>query len=126
MATKKAIRVLIVDDDDLTRTLLRGILRADDCEIVGEASNGESGLEMAVRLQPDVICLDVVMPKKGGLDILPQIRSRLPETAVLMVTGSTDQETVHAAIAGGAVGYVEKPFNAARVVAAIRQAVAKP
>jgi two-component system chemotaxis response regulator CheY len=123
MAAKPAARVLIIDDNDLTRTLLRGILRGDDCEVIGEASNGKLGLEMALRLRPNVVCLDVVMPETGGLEVLEQLRGELPGTAVLMVTGTADRETVQAAVKGGAAGYIVKPFNAARVLDAIRLAL---
>ena len=125
MTKKLAARVMIVDDNDLTRTLLRGILRGDDCEVIGEASNGEQGLEMALRLRPNVVFLDVIMPKASGLEVLEQLRTELPETAVLMVTGTADRETVQAAITGGAAGYIVKPFNAARVLDAVRQALDK-
>ncbi len=125
MSKKPVVRIMIVDDNELTRTLLRGILRGGDFDVVGVASNGEQGLEMALRLRPDVVCLDVVMPKAGGLEVLEQLRTELPDTVVLMVSGTADRETVQAAISGGAAGYIVKPFNAARVLDAIRQAVEK-
>jgi two-component system chemotaxis response regulator CheY len=125
MSTRPPARIMIVDDNDLTRTLLRGILRGGDFDVIGVASNGEQGLEMALRLRPDVVCLDVVMPKAGGLEVLEQLRTELPDTAVLMVSGTADRDTVQAAISGGAAGYIVKPFNAARVLDAIRQALEK-
>lgn len=118
-------RVLLVDDNDMTRTLLRGILVADGYELAGEANNGEQGLEMALRLKPDVICLDIQMPKGDGLSILKELRVHTPDAAVVMVTGSTDRETVQAAVAGGAAGYIVKPFNSARVLSTIEAALAK-
>lgn len=118
-------RVLLVDDNDMTRTLLRGILVADGYELAGEANNGEQGLEMALRLKPDVICLDIQMPKADGLSILKQLREQTPDSAVVMVTGSTDRETVQAAVSGGAAGYIVKPFNSARVLGTIELALGK-
>lgn len=117
--------MLIIDDNEAMRALLRVILRNDEYEVVGEAGNGEQGLEMALRLRPDVICLDVIMPKMGGLDLLPQLRAQLPATPVLMVTGTADRETVQAAVSGGAAGYIVKPFNAARVLDAVGNALAR-
>lgn len=125
MASKTPHRVLLIDDNDMTRTLLRGILKNADYEIVGEASNGEQGLEMALRLRVDAICLDVQMPKSDGLAVLRQIKEQMPRTAVVMITGSSDRDTVQTAIAGGADGYVVKPFNSARVLDAMTAALAK-
>ena len=118
-------RVLIVDDNDMTRALLRGMLVAEGYEMVGEASNGEQGLEMALRIKPDVVCLDIQMPKTDGLAVLADLHAKAPGVAVVMVTGSTERDTVQAAVAGGAAGYIVKPFNSARVLATIEAARAK-
>lgn len=125
MVSKTLHRVLLIDDNDVTRTLLRGILKNADYEIVGEAGNGELGLEMALRLRVEAICLDVHMPKSNGLAVLKQIKEQMPRTAVVMVTGHCDRETVQAAIANGADGYVVKPFNSARVLDAMKTALAQ-
>lgn len=122
---KVAKRLLIVDDSDITRTLLRTLLRGEDYDVVGEAGNGEQAVEMALRLKPEIICLDIDMPKMGGLEVLARIRETLPQTAVLMVTAHAERETVQTAIANGAAGYIVKPFNSGRVLAAIAAAVAR-
>jgi two-component system chemotaxis response regulator CheY len=93
--------------------------------LAGEANNGEHGLEMALRLKPELVCLDILMPKTDGLEVLKQIKAALPRTVVVMVTGSTERETVQAAIAGGADGYIVKPFNSARVLDTIKAALEK-
>ncbi len=123
--SKPLLRVLLVDDNDMTRTLLRGMLVSEEYQLAGEASNGEHGLELALHLKPDVVCLDIQMPKGDGLDILQRIKEALPQTVVIMVTGSAERETVQAAVAGGADGYVVKPFNSARVLDTIAAALAK-
>ena len=125
MLPSHPVRVLLVDDNDMTRTLLRGMLVSEEYEMAGEANNGEAGLEMALRLKPAVVCLDVQMPKTDGIEVLKQIKAQLPQTAVVMVTGSTDRETVQAAITAGADGYIVKPFNSARVLDAIGIALVK-
>jgi two-component system, chemotaxis family, chemotaxis protein CheY len=125
MADRKRCKVLIIDDDNMSRTILRTIILGDDYEIVGEATNGKKGVELALELKPDVVCLDNVMPEMSGLDALLEIRAKLPQTLILMVTGSADRETVQAALQGGADGYVVKPFNSGRVLAALEQALAK-
>lgn len=126
MARKQVSRVVLADDNDMTRALLRGILRGDDhYEVVGEASNGEQAAEMILRLKPDAVCLDVMMPKSDGLEVLRQIKAELPLTVVIMVTGSMERDTVQAAIAGGASGYIVKPFNSAKVLDTIAAALQK-
>ncbi|RTL51394.1 MAG: response regulator [Rhodocyclaceae bacterium] len=125
MSADKKTTVLIVDDNASTRMLLRAIVREDERYVlVGEASNGTDAIEMALRLKPQIICLDNVMPKVSGLDVLQEVRPQLPGTVILMVTGSSDRETVQAAIQNGANGYIVKPFNAARVLAAMEHATA--
>ena len=125
MADKNRRRALIIDDDNMSRMLLRTILLGDEYEIVGEASNGKKGVELALELKPDIIWLDNVMPEMSGLDVLLEIRAQLPQSLILIVTGNADRETVQAALKGGADGFVVKPFNSSRVLTALEQALAK-
>jgi len=118
---KKALSILIVDDNDIMRALLRGILRGDDYEIVGEARNGVQAVEVAERHRPDIICMDVQMPEKNGLVAMAEIKRARPETEVVMITGSADSATVQEAIHHGATGFIVKPFNAARVLDAMKK-----
>jgi two-component system, chemotaxis family, chemotaxis protein CheY len=117
--------VLLVDDVQMTRTLMRTFLVADGYRVIGEAGNGEDGLEMALRLKPDVVCLDVQMPKSDGLSVLREIRAAALMTAVIMVTSSVESEIVETAINDGAVGYIIKPFNSGRVLDAVDGAMKK-
>lgn len=119
------VRVIVVDDNDTTRAMLRAILRAEGIEVVGEAKDGTSGLAMIRKLQPNLVCLDVMMPDVGGIEILTQIKAEQPGTRVLMITGSTDRETVQAAVQGGANGYLVKPFNGAKVIAAVEKSLGR-
>ncbi|MCU6434691.1 response regulator [Undibacterium sp. Jales W-56] len=111
----KDISILIVDDNEATREVLRLIL-SEDYEVVGEAADGIAGLELAVQFKPNIILLDVVMPKISGLEILPRIKEVLPEVKILMVTANKDQETVSEAVKAGIAGFIVKPFNAQRVL----------
>jgi two-component system chemotaxis response regulator CheY len=108
--------VMIVDDNDMMRTLLRGMLRGEAYEVVGEARNGALAVEMAERLKPEIICLDVVMPEKDGLEVLMEIKASRPQTEIVMITGNADPDTVQESIMNGAGGFIIKPFNAARVL----------
>ncbi len=113
--TKKRISIVIVDDNDMMRSILRSMLRGDVFEVIGEARNGVLAVEMAGRLKPDIVCLDVIMPEKNGLDALCEIKVARPETEVVMITSNADPETVQESIQNGASGFIIKPFNAARV-----------
>lgn len=122
---KNALSVLIVDDNDMMRTILRSMLRGDAYEIVGEARNGVQAVEAAERLRPAIVCMDVLMPEKNGLVAMAEIRNVQPATEFIVITGSADPETVQEAINHGATGFIVKPFNAARVLDAMKKAAAR-
>lgn len=109
-------KVLIVDDNDVMRTLLRALLRDEAYQVVGEARNGLQALEQIASLQPDLVCLDVIMPDLDGLETLRTIRRDYPRVVVVMVTGMASVENVQEALKLGAAGFVIKPFNAAKVL----------
>ena len=119
--SKNKLSVLIVDDNDIMRTVLRGILRGDDYEVIGEARNGVQAVEVALRMKPDIVCMDVMMPEKNGLEAMKEIKAERSETGFIMITGSADPETVQDAIMFGAAGFIVKPFNAARVLDALKK-----
>jgi two-component system chemotaxis response regulator CheY len=119
----KGLTVLVVDDNDTTRAMLRGILRQEGADVIGEAKDGPTAIAGCRKFRPRMVCLDVLMPNSNGVDVLKEIRNEFPDIRVLMVTGSADRETVQASIRAGACGYVVKPFNAARVVDAVLQAL---
>jgi two-component system, chemotaxis family, chemotaxis protein CheY len=122
MSKNPQLKVLIVDDNDVMRTLLRGILRNEEYQIVGEAKNGVIALEMVERLLPDLICMDVMMPVMDGLEALQSIKAAHPEMLVVMITGNPSVENVQESIKGGASGFIVKPFNAAKVLDTLNRA----
>lgn len=124
MRTPK-ISVVIVDDNDMMRTILRGILRGEEYDVVGEARNGTQAVEVVERMKPDIVCMDVLMPEKNGLEAMAEIKMSRPETEFVMITGSADPETVQDAIMNGASGFIVKPFNAARVLDALKKSAAR-
>ena len=119
------ITVLLVDDNDITREVLRVVLRNEGYRVVGEAKDGGSGLDMALKLRPDIVLLDVVMPRVSGLDVLPKFRDMLPDTRVMLVTASKDQETVSEAVKLGIHGFILKPFNAQKIIDTMAGVTAK-
>ena len=123
MAQKAFVKILIVDDNDLMRTLLRGILRNEEYQIVGEAKNGVVALEMVERVKPDLVCMDVMMPEMDGLEALQNIKAAHPEILVVMVTGNPSVDNVREAIQNGASGFIVKPFNAGKVLNTLNRAL---
>ena len=115
-------KIIIVDDNDLIRTLLRGILRAEECEIIGEARNGALALELIEKSRPDIVLLDVLMPEMDGLETLQNIKQQYPEIIVVMITGSPSKDNVQESIQGGASGFIVKPFNSAKVIETLKRA----
>jgi two-component system chemotaxis response regulator CheY len=126
MAKNRPVKILIVDDNDLMRTLLRGILRNEEYHIIGEARNGAVALEFVERDKPDLICMDVMMPEMDGLEALQSIKSTNPEIIVIMITGNPSKENVQESIKGGANGFIIKPFNAAKVLDTLKKALLAP
>lgn len=114
--SKKRLSVIIADDNDMMRGILRGMLRGEEYDVIGEARNGLAAVDMVERLKPDIVCMDVVMPEKNGVEALGEIKAKLPEIEVIMVTSNSDPETVQESIQNGASGFIIKPFNAARVL----------
>lgn len=118
--------VLVVDDDNLMRQILKAILNDEGFHVVAEAKDGAAALQLADRLRPDLICLDVNMPGLSGIEVLQRLQQILPGAKVVMITGDASMATVRDAVGHGAMGYILKPFNAARVVSAVKGALKGP
>ena len=119
------INILIVDDHTLFRAGMRAILGAvPDCEIAGEAVNGEDAVIQAAGLQPDVILMDIHMPVMNGIDATRRILRAQPHTGVIMLTMLEDDASVFAAMRAGARGYILKGADKAEVLKTIRAVAA--
>ncbi|MDX3093893.1 response regulator transcription factor [Streptomyces sp. ME01-24h] len=115
------IRVLVVDDHQVVRRGLRTFLEVQpDIEVVGEAGDGEEGVERAGELAPDVILMDVRMPGVDGIEALRRLRDNGSKARVLVVTSFTEQRTVVPALRAGAAGYVYKNVDPDALAGAIR------
>lgn len=109
MAPPAPRRVLVVDDAEDLRTLLHIKLdRSEGLEVVGEAGDGVDAVEQATRLQPDLVLLDVAMPRMDGLEALPLIREAVPGVRVVVLSGFNEETMARNALAAGAERYVVK------------------
>ncbi|MDD2914786.1 MAG: response regulator [Gallionella sp.] len=108
--------VLVVDDDSMMREMLKLILRSDDYEVIGEASNGQDAIALCEKYKPGLLLLDINMPKMDGLQALQEIRKVSPVTVVLMVSAEATMDRVREAVSLGASGFVVKPLNQASVL----------
>jgi len=113
-------RILIVDDTLFMRTLLKNILFSGGHAIVGEAGDGDEAIEKYKELKPDLVTMDVVMPKMNGIEALKAIKAIDPNAKVIMCTAVGQEQMVKLAIKSGARGYVVKPFQAPKVLEEIK------
>ncbi|MGH2820947.1 MAG: response regulator [Actinomycetota bacterium] len=117
------MRIVLVDDHDYVRRSVRSVLeQRPDLHVLGEAGNGLEAVELAERLRPDVVLMDLRMPIMDGVEATRRIRRTCPGTAVLAFSSSDADVDVAAAIEAGAWGYVVKGTHADRLVGAIRSA----
>ncbi|MGQ9477388.1 MAG: response regulator [Candidatus Bipolaricaulia bacterium] len=119
------IRLLLADDHRLVREGLRALLERElgpDFEVVGEAGDGRSAVELAARLKPEIAILDLAMPGMNGLEALEGIRQASPKTKVLLLSMFADEESILRAAWGGAAGFLLKASPADELLEAIRAA----
>jgi CheY-like chemotaxis protein len=114
--------VLLCDDEEVLRQLVRATLDNGAYSIV-EATDGDESLELARRLQPDVIVLDMMMPGRSGLDVLDELRGdpKLASTPVIMLTARARQADREAAVAAGADRYLAKPFSPLELISLVEE-----
>jgi DNA-binding NarL/FixJ family response regulator len=121
-----SIRVLVCDDVEAFRALMRFTLPEDpSIEVVGEAADGIAAIESAEELQPDVVLLDLTMPRLDGIDAIPAVLARAPNTRVVALSGWGADRMADEALARGAVAYLEKSQDVEAIREAVRAAAAR-
>ena len=115
------VRVLVVDDTPTLRMLTRLALSGTGFEVIGEASDGQEGIEQAILLQPDLVLLDLAMPVMDGLEALPLMRQALPNGRVVIVSGFDRRAMEDQVIAAGAHAYLQKGLTPQAIVAELRR-----
>jgi len=125
MTQSNPVRVLLVDDHMVVRSGLSTVLSVyDDLKLVGEAGDGEEAVRLCERLQPEVILMDLLMPKMDGVTAIKAIKTRWPQIQIIALTSFKEKEYVEGALKAGANGYLLKDVSAEELVNAIRKAVA--
>lgn len=116
------IKVILVDDHEMVRMGLKSFLNLQaDIDVVGEASNGREGVDLALALKPDVLVMDLVMPELGGVEATLEVLKKWKEAKVLVLTSYLDNEKIYPVIDAGAKGYMLKTSSAAEILNAIRK-----
>ena len=117
----RSIRVMLADDHSIMLEGLQVMLEhSGDLEVVGQARDGEEAVKVASELSPDVIIMDVMMPKKDGVEACREIMESLPDTKVIMLTASTEADAVIEAVAAGATGYLQKVAGMDQLLGMVR------
>ena len=120
-------RLLIADDYTPFRVMLRYLLDAQpDMEVVGEAVDGQEAVELAHRLEPDVLMLDLAMPRLSGWEAIPLLRTAAPSTRIVVLSGFPEERMRDPALRSSITSYLEKGEPEERILAAVREAALVP
>ena len=116
-----SVRILVADDHTLVRESLVGLLEAaDGLQVVAQAADGVDTIEKAIATRPDVVIVDISMPRLNGIEVVRRLREALPATRVLVLTMHQEEEYVLHVVRAGAAGYLVKDSPVAELVAAVR------
>ena len=118
-------RVLVADDASFMRQMIREIVEAEGHEVVGEASDGDEVVEEFKRLHPDVVTMDIVMPRRSGIDAVKGIMQLDPGACVVMCSALGQETLVQEAMDAGARDFIVKPFKPDVVIATIEKVLEK-
>lgn len=114
-------RVMIADDSDAIRMVLQDILSIGGHQIVAEAQNGAEAVEMYSQANPDVLLLDLAMPKKDGLTVVKEVMSKHQDAKIILITASDNQNIINDCLNHGAKSFISKPFDFDRVLKLINE-----
>src|SRR5690348_12982504 len=117
-------RILVAEDNDLVALTLEDQLKRLGYDVIGIARTGTEAVQLAIRLQPDVVIMDIRMPETEGTEAATRINQQHP-TPIIMLTAYTDRDTIRRAEAAGALGYLVKPVNEHELTPAINIALAR-
>lgn len=119
------LKVVVLDGNAISRDLLTSVLVNGGYNVVGGSNISSAGIVSMIKLQPQLVCIDIGPPDEEALQKLNTIRSELPKALLFMVSGKIDPTTVQSALERGVQGFIVKPFNALTVLGTIRNTVIK-
>jgi len=118
-------RVLIADDASFMRQMIREIIEPEGYEVVGEATNGIEAVEQFEELHPDIVTMDIVMPKRSGIDAVKGILAKHPDAKVVMCSALGQETLVMEALQAGARDFIVKPFKPDSVISTLAKILEK-
>jgi len=118
-------RVLIADDASFMRQMIREIIEPEGYEVIGEATNGIEAVELYDELDPDIVTMDIVMPKRSGIDAVKGILAKHPDACVVMCSALGQETLVMEALQAGARDFIVKPFKPDAVIATLKKTLEK-
>ncbi len=119
------LKVVVIDGNAISRNLLTSVLVNGGYNVIGDANTSSAGLASMMKLQPQLVCIDLGSTDEEGFEKLAILQAGLPKSLVFLVSGKFDSATVQTAAERGVHGFIVKPFNAVTVLATIRNAVIK-
>ena len=118
-------KIMLADDSDAIRQVLRDILAIGEHEVIGESVDGDETVEKYDDVKPDLLLLDLAMPKKDGLMVVKEITDKHPDAKIILITASDNQEVIQECISAGALNHISKPFDFDNVLKVVSDAVSK-
>ncbi len=117
------IKLVIVDDAPFIREALRTIIQKAGFEFVGEAADGEEAVQVVMKKNPDIVLMDLVLPKKNGIEAVRELREKKSTAKIIACSTETQDGMLIHAIEAGCVGFIKKPFDAETVIRTINEAL---
>ncbi|ENQ3079994.1 response regulator [Bacillus sp. WLY-B-L8] len=122
MAYKEEFKVVLIEDDPMVQEVNKEFIKSvKGFQVIAIASNGEEGISFVKKMNPDLVILDIFMPKKDGIQVLQEFRKQQLETDVIVVSAAKDRETIKLMLQNGAIDYIIKPFKLHRIQQALEK-----
>lgn len=123
MNQKSDLKVVIVDDSDFSRSIIRKMLQEENIEVVGEAASAETALLLIKEKQPDVVITDIVMPEISGIELTEKINQSFDNIAVIVVSSLSQEHVVLEAIGAGANDFIAKPIDKQQLIDSLEKII---
>lgn len=118
-------KIMLADDSDAIRQVLRDIVSIGKHEVVGESVNGDETIEKFNEIEPDLLLLDLAMPKKDGLTVIKEITAIHPDAKIIIITATDNHGIINECLDAGALAYISKPFDFDNILKVISETVSK-